>query len=72
LLNRLNIAYQKSSEIKLSSLSEIKLKITSNEIDENTIIYNNSVDTIDRLKSEWMLPLNKSFLKKYLKTEAIE
>ncbi len=72
LLNRLNIAYQKSSEIKLSSLSEIKLKIANNEIDENTIIYNNSVDTIDRLKSEWMLPLNKSFLKKYLKTEAIE
>ena len=69
--NRLNIAYRLDSNIKICGLQEIKIKIANQEINENTMVYNNAIDTIEKLRTEWVIPLNKSFLKKYLKSEAI-
>src|SRR3989344_1975011 len=63
LLNRLLVAYKNSSgKIDVVSSSKIKDLFASEEINENTIIYNPSISTSAELETSFEIPLKKSWL----------
>jgi len=66
LLNRTLIAYKKKDNILSCSLIEFEKLIESGIIDENTIVFNNLVNTTAQIKSSWQIPLKKSWHSKFL------
>jgi hypothetical protein len=66
LLNRLIVAYKTRSEIKVVHSSKIPDLISSGEIKENTIVFNVGVGNDTELKNNFEIPLNKSWLAKFI------
>lgn len=68
LLNRMNVAYRQGNEIITCSLAEFEEKVKSGEVNENTLVFNNMVNTIEQLKTQWETPVNQSWHSRYLQT----
>ncbi|MES2762681.1 MAG: ABC transporter ATPase [Bacteroidota bacterium] len=67
LLNRLLIAFVNSNdEIEVVKQSQIAELLKSKVINENTIVFNNTISQSSELTSNWKQPLNKTWLSKYL------
>lgn len=66
LLNRLLIAYENESEIVVVKSSQIPELLTAKSINENTIVFNNSITKSSELNTNWKLPLQKTWLSRYL------
>ncbi len=62
-LDRMNIAYQEADQVKIERLTDFKSKVKNGEITENVIVYNNGLSNLGSFKSEWKLPLKKSWAK---------
>ena len=60
--NRTNIAFLDNQNTKILPLEEFKLIIKP-----DMMIYNNLVKTKEEFETEWIIPLYKSWLNKYLK-----
>lgn len=69
LLNRLLVAYVENEEIKVVKQSDIKDLLATNKIHENTLIFNNTITHVSELENNWKLPLDKTWLAKYLVTQ---
>ena len=61
--NRNNIAYIKKQKIQLSHIDDLKLFIKP-----DIIIYNNLIQTKSDFENQWKVPVNKSWLKRYLQS----
>lgn len=66
LLNRLLVAYEENDEVKVVKQSEIKDLLATNKINENTLVFNNVITHVSEIEDHWKLPLDKTWLAKYL------
>ena len=77
LLDRLQLAflneYQKDNQeenqkdkIIIFALKDVKNALENGEINAKTLFFNNSVNVLADFENEWLLPLENSWLKKYL------
>jgi hypothetical protein len=61
LFDRMQIAYQDGGEIKTCSKTDFKTLIASGEVDENTLVFNNLIQTHQELENNWEIPLKQSW-----------
>lgn len=64
LLNRMQVAYKAGDAIFTCSLKEFEELIAANKITENTLVFNNLVDSKAGLTSNWEVPLKESWHKR--------
>lgn len=67
MLNRLLVAFQNNNEVDVVKPTEIRKLLDSGKIDEETIVYNNTITDSIQLSEYWKIPLKNSWLNKYLK-----
>jgi len=48
-----------------SALSGLKTAVQSGKIDNNTLIFNNLCDTINKVRTEWIVPAGSSWLARF-------
>jgi len=65
-LDRMVQAYKQNGEIKIVKMNDFTTLLTNNEIDENTIVYNNMVTTKADFDAKWQVPLKESWHKQLL------
>ncbi len=66
LMNRLKVAYKAGEEVICTSLAAFEKKIESGEINGDTIVFNNLVQTKSDFESNWEVPLHSSWHAKML------
>lgn len=66
LLNRLLVAYENNLEVEIVKSSQLPDLLASKTINENTIVFNNTITQSSELNSNWKQPLHKTWLSKYL------
>lgn len=67
LFNRLQVvAFSTSGDLLHFNFKETPTLLAQGVLNENSLIFNNTVSTVEGMKKEWMQPLNESWLKKYL------
>lgn len=64
--DRSQIALKLDSEVSLFTIKEIKEKFSEGIIHANDLTFNNLIKTKNDLQEKWIIPLNKSWLKRYL------
>jgi len=66
--NRLNIAYlNQNNQIEIKDLSKFKAGLQNDSIRQNTIIYNNLIETKEDLEQRWKIPVKESWLHNMVK-----
>lgn len=66
LLNRLLVAYEDNGNVVVVKQSQIAELLASKTINENTLVYNNTITRSSDLTNNWKQPLSKTWLAKYL------
>ena len=69
LLDRLQLAFLENNQeekITTFALKDIKNALENGQINAKTLFFNNSVNTLADFQNEWLLPIENSWLKKYL------
>lgn len=61
LFDRFNLAYRDGQKIVSVSRNEFEELIKTGQITENTIVFNNLVQTLDELETKWEVPLKDSW-----------
>lgn len=59
--NRMNVAYELNGLVEMSSLADFKAKVQKDEIRQNTLVYNNLIETKAELNQKWRVPLKESW-----------
>jgi len=67
LMVRAKIAYLKDGEVKLTDMKHLKNEMDTQTITEDTLIFNNLVQTKGALKDQWLIPAKDSWMKRYFK-----
>jgi hypothetical protein len=65
LLNRLLVVYEDKEQLEVVNSSQIKLLLQKGTINENTLIYDNTI-SMSRELSGWKKPLKETWLNKFL------
>ena len=65
-LNRLDVAYKIGNKINSISLSEFQKMIRENKLSEDSIVYNNMIDTKKLYLNSWETTIKNSWHKKFL------
>ena len=66
LMNRMNIAYKKDDVIVVEKMMDFHASVKLGDVNEDTIVYNNLVETKGDLISSWEVPLKDSWHKQLL------
>lgn len=66
LLNRLLVAYERNDEVVVVKQSEISNLLYNKTINENTLVFDNTISQSDQLTSHWKRLLKDTYLSKYL------
>lgn len=66
LLNRLLVAYETADGMEVVRQSAIPGLLDTQAITGQTIVFNNTISTSQELLEGWRIPLNQSWLQKYL------
>jgi hypothetical protein len=66
LLNRLVIAYKAGDDVKVVHSSKVPVLLEAGQLNENTIVFNVAVADESELQNNFEIPLNKSWLAKFL------
>lgn len=61
LFDRMNIAYEDGDNIKTVKMNEFEQKLQAGEIAENTIVFNNLVQSLGEFKTKWKIPVKDSW-----------
>lgn len=61
LMDRHNVAYQAESELKLSRISDFWALRKAGVVTGDTLLYNNLVKTTGELRTEWLVPFDRSW-----------
>jgi hypothetical protein len=61
LFNRFNLAYKIDNEVVVNSKEDFETLVSIKKIDENTIVFNNMVQTLNELNTKWEVPLKNSW-----------
>ncbi|MCD6019023.1 MAG: hypothetical protein K0S53_2144 [Bacteroidetes bacterium] len=70
LLNRLLVAYESNNQVEVINASQIKDLLADKSIDENTLVFNNTITQSSELATNWKQPLKATWLSRYLTTNA--
>jgi hypothetical protein len=65
-LDRMNQSYKKGDAIQVVKMQDFESLLSSNEIDENTTVFNNMVTTKADFDTNWEVPLKNSWHKQLL------
>ena len=72
LLERGTLSYVKNEQIETIAFDAIKPAILSGEISPNTLIFNNNIDQLAQLQSQWQVPASDSWLNRmFAKTKTL-
>lgn len=63
--DRTRLAFLQGDEVKLVGMSELKEKVASGEIDENTLYFDTLVNNYGDLQEAWPRPARSSWLSRY-------
>jgi hypothetical protein len=63
LFNRFNMAYKLNDEVHVTSKEDFETLITIKQIKEDTIVFNNLVQTLADYETKWEVPLVESWHK---------
>jgi hypothetical protein len=66
LVNRMNLAYLKGSTAKVVKMNDFAKLLNDGEIDENTIVFDNTITTKVAFDKKWKLPLKESWHKQLI------
>jgi hypothetical protein len=66
LLDRNIFAYKENDKINLLKRNEFENKVESGIINDDTIVFNNLVQTKEQFENEWEIPLSRSWIKTIL------
>ena len=66
LLNRMNLAYLKGNTAKVVKMNDFAKLLNDGEIDENTIVFDNTITTKLAFDKNWKLPLKESWHKQLI------
>lgn len=61
LFDRMQVAYEQEGKIKTVHMNQLEQKIQAMEITADTIVFNNTVQTLAEFKNKWKLPLQDSW-----------
>jgi hypothetical protein len=61
--DRWNIAYKKDREVLSCSLTEFGKLVETGEVDDDTVVFNNLVQSKAEFESKWQIPYKDSWLK---------
>lgn len=61
LLDKMNVTYKTGEFIAFKTLIEFKQLAKSKSVSENTIVFNNLVNTIEEWQDYWEIPANESW-----------
>lgn len=64
LFDRLPVAYMQGSDVHVVSKKEFLTKMDNSELDEQTLIFNNLVNTKSTFETLWKVPLKEHYLSK--------
>jgi hypothetical protein len=65
LLERSKVAVKNQANIDLVDFSEIREMIGQGHITSSSMVFNNAIVSKAELENEWLLPVQKSWMKKY-------
>lgn len=71
LFNRTVVAFLKNEEVETLSLSELPAGLTGGAWDQNSHVFNNLVSRKEELSTNWIVPANQTWLKRYLTKIAV-
>ncbi|NTE00011.1 ABC transporter ATPase [Agrobacterium tumefaciens] len=61
LFNRFNIAYKVGTEVKVQGKEDFETLVNIKQITQDTIVFNNMVQTLADLESKWEVPFKDSW-----------
>ena len=65
-VNRMIQAYKKDNKVEVVHLNDFSTLLANNEINENTIVFNNTITTKAEFDAKWQVPLKNSWHKQLL------
>jgi len=68
---RMNVAYQKDNMIETCTIQEFQTLINEGKVDDQTLVFNNLVNTKKEFDTNWKIPLQKSWHKRLLNMPTI-
>ena len=66
-LDRSKVALMQEDRVALAPLSELKSIAGEGVLTRETIVFNNSVSSMEQYRSAWMVPAGDSWLKRYFR-----
>jgi hypothetical protein len=66
LMNRMLVAYKENELVKICSLNDFEKKLASNEVNSETVVFNNLINNKAEFDAAWEIPLKKSWHSKML------
>jgi len=68
LMNKLNIAFKVGMNVNTVSLAEFQEYLKLEKVNQDTIVFNNMIQSKDELASNWEVPVKQSWHKQLLAT----
>jgi hypothetical protein len=62
LFDRLTITFLINDKVQPLPMQQVKYALEKGYIETDSLLFNNLVPTMEKLQSEWLIPLNKSWL----------
>ena len=69
--DRTQVACRTGDQIRTFDFRQCRELLEGGELTRETVIFDNTIQKLQQLDSEWMKPLKESWLKKYLNTEKV-
>jgi hypothetical protein len=67
LFDRVLLAFFNKGKVQLLPLSQLQVALENNQMDANTLYFNNTVHTKAELESKWIIPIKDSWLSRKLR-----
>jgi len=67
LTDKMQTAFKNGDNINIVSLADFKKYVGMGKINRETIVFNNMIDTVEGLETEWEIPAKLSWHKRYFK-----
>ena len=63
--NRLQVAYLINKKLRFGNLAQFEEQIKLGEVTPDTLVFNNTIQTVGELKNNWLIPAKNSWLSRY-------
>jgi len=66
LLDKMNVSYKQGEFIAYKQLTDFRKMVKNKSVSENTIVFNNLVNTKEEFQQEWEIPMKDSWHNRFL------